>query len=330
MLVGAARPLDSTIAIAPSAPGHALRAHLIGGNLLKGDQPAIRRPPRTRPVVGNFSCDAAARRHDPDAIAGHLVVRDELAVRRPRRLHVLPAIARERSDGRSRCDPLHVDLERAGSIGTERHALAVGRKGEKSVVAFACGQLLGMKRRESRDIRHIAARRRRGRLGRRAESRRPAQAPTAAMTATSNAAKYVTRRGEGRAATSVGAAAGHGARNRRDEPIAARRDRFDVARRFRVVVQRPAQLRHDARQGVVRDRDVLPDDRENLRLVDDLRRAGDQQLKDVQRFRLDRQGAAVAAQLELRRDPARSRRSGSRKEHSSASRGSRRLKDAKG
>ena len=79
---------------------------------------------------------------------------------------------------------------------------------------------------------------------------------------------------------------------RRDEPVAARRHRLDVARLARVVAEATADLRDEAREGALGDERVPPDGALDLRLRDEPPRVGREEQKQLHRLGLQPDGFA--------------------------------------
>ena len=120
---------------------------------LKRDVRAIGRPRRPGPLCDDLLRRTAARRHNPDAAAALRVIRDEPAVRRPRWLHVLPAIAGQRCFRRRSIERPHHDLERSAPIGDVRDRIVVRR--ERWMQIEAC-----MRRQLHRPLSDVRTRRR--------------------------------------------------------------------------------------------------------------------------------------------------------------------------
>ena len=82
--------------------------------------------------------------------------------------------------------------------------------------------------------------------------------------------------------------------DRRDEPVAAARDRLDEPRRTRIVAERLAQLRHGLRQGVFRDVGLGPQRVEQLLLGDERSGVVEQVKEQIQQLwrEVNRLGAA--------------------------------------
>ena len=108
---------------------------------LIGDPHAVERPCRLGPFGDDLFRRAAARRDDPDSAVPVRVIGEKLSVRRPRRLHVLAAVASERHLRRRSVERAHVDLERAGAIRHEGDRVALRRQGRLLVQAAVRGEL---------------------------------------------------------------------------------------------------------------------------------------------------------------------------------------------
>ena len=135
------RERPALAAVAGNHPQGRLAGHSAGLGR-EHDLRAVRGPRGLRAELDHLPRRAARGRHDPHASTRARVERDPLAVGRPCRLHVLPAIARDRQFARPGREGRHIDLETSGGIGRVGDGPAVRGERRRQVVARSCGQAL--------------------------------------------------------------------------------------------------------------------------------------------------------------------------------------------
>ena len=109
-----------------------LRAVAVGRHIavlvgLIRDAPAVGRPGRARADRRELFRGAASCGDHPDAAMAQRVIGDQLPVGRPRRLHVLTAVAGERRFGGAAAKTANEQLEPAAAIGDEGDRITLRR-----------------------------------------------------------------------------------------------------------------------------------------------------------------------------------------------------------